>query len=151
MQWFKDLRRTFIVCSVMLVIAACSGNDSSTSSGGGEGGGAGTTNIANTIVDAAPEFTTLSSALRSAGLIPNLSQGGPFTVFAPSNAAFAKIQSTVDTLTSNQLTAILTYHIVPGINGAEAIPSTTGVTPQIGAPIQASNGVIFPIDEVLLP
>ncbi len=148
MQSIKNFTRIIVVFVAMLTLAACSDNDNNTSSGGG---GVGAKNIAETAIDAAPEFTTLVSALDAAGLVPTLSQGGPFTVFAPTNAAFAKIQSTVDTLTLSQLTAILNYHVVPGINGASAIPPTTGATPQISAAIPASNGVIFPISEVLLP
>jgi uncharacterized surface protein with fasciclin (FAS1) repeats len=65
------------------------------------------------------DHTTLVAAVKAAGLVDTLSGAGPFTVFAPTNAAFAKLPSgTVDTLVrpenKAQLTAILTYHVVPG-------------------------------------
>ena len=75
-----------------------------------------------TIVDNAvnsKDHTTLVAAVKAAGLVETLSGPGPFTVFAPTNAAFAKLPAgTVDTLvkpeSKDQLTAILTYHVVPG-------------------------------------
>lgn len=75
-----------------------------------------------TIVDvavASPDHTTLVSAVQAAGLVETLSGAGPFTVFAPTNAAFAKLPAgTVESLTqpANRaaLTGILTYHVVPG-------------------------------------
>jgi len=68
---------------------------------------------------AAKNLTTLVTAVKAAGLVDTLSGPGPFTVFAPTNAAFAKLPAgTLDTLTrpenKSQLTSILTYHVVPG-------------------------------------
>ncbi|HET9510704.1 MAG TPA: fasciclin domain-containing protein [Sphingomonas sp.] len=68
---------------------------------------------------AAPNLSTLVTAVKAAGLVDTLSGPGPFTVFAPTNAAFAKLPAgTVDTLVKPenkaQLTSILTYHVVPG-------------------------------------
>ena len=68
---------------------------------------------------AAPNLTTLVTAVKAAGLVDTLNSAGPFTVFAPTNDAFAKLPAgTVDTLTQpenkDQLTKILTYHVVPG-------------------------------------
>ena len=68
---------------------------------------------------AAPNLTTLVAAVKAAGLVDTLNGAGPFTVFAPTNDAFAKLPAgTVDTLTQpenkDQLTKILTYHVVPG-------------------------------------
>jgi uncharacterized surface protein with fasciclin (FAS1) repeats len=65
------------------------------------------------------DHTTLVAAVKAAGLVDTLSGPGPFTVFAPTNAAFAKLPAgTVDTLlkpeNKAQLTAVLTYHVVPG-------------------------------------
>ena len=65
------------------------------------------------------DHTTLVAAVKAAGLVETLSGAGPFTVFAPTNAAFAKLPAgTVDTLlkpeNKDQLTAVLTYHVVPG-------------------------------------
>jgi uncharacterized surface protein with fasciclin (FAS1) repeats len=83
-----------------------------------------------TIADAAvasDDFTTLVAALQAAGLVETLSGAGPFTVFAPTDAAFAKLPNgTVETLTQPenraQLTGILTYHVVPGsISAADLI------------------------------
>jgi uncharacterized surface protein with fasciclin (FAS1) repeats len=66
-----------------------------------------------------PEHTTLVAAVKAAGLVDTLSGAGPFTVFAPTNAAFAKLPAgTVDTLlvpaNKPMLTSVLTYHVVPG-------------------------------------
>jgi uncharacterized surface protein with fasciclin (FAS1) repeats len=77
---------------------------------------------AATIVDgavASKDHTTLVAAVKAAGLVPTLSGTGPFTVFAPTNAAFAKLPAgTVDTLlkpeNKGKLTSILTYHVVAG-------------------------------------
>ena len=75
---------------------------------------------------AAPNLTTLVTAVKAAGLVDTLSGTGPFTVFAPTNDAFAKLPAgTVDTLTQPenkaQLTKILTYHVVPGRLSAKDI------------------------------
>ncbi|MEL6681979.1 MAG: fasciclin domain-containing protein [Pseudomonadota bacterium] len=122
-------------------------------------------------------FNTLVAAVTAAGLVETLKGDGPFTVFAPTDAAFAKLPAgTVDSLllpeNKDQLTAILTYHVVPGavtsdqlagqrlsvatVNGEEVhIDGTDGVTVDDAtvttADIIASNGVIHVIDSVLLP
>jgi uncharacterized surface protein with fasciclin (FAS1) repeats len=75
---------------------------------------------------AAPNLTTLVAAVKAAGLVDTLNGPGPFTVFAPTNEAFAKLPAgTVDTLTQPdnkaQLTAILTYHVVPGTYDAKRL------------------------------
>lgn len=67
-----------------------------------------------------PDHTTLVAAVKAAGLVDTLSGAGPFTVFAPTNAAFAKLPAgTVDNLLLPQnramLTSVLTYHVVPGL------------------------------------
>lgn len=72
------------------------------------------------------DHTTLVAAVKAAGLVDTLSGSGPFTVFAPTNAAFEKLPAgTVDTLVKpenkKKLTEILTYHVVPGNNSAAAI------------------------------
>ncbi len=131
------------------------------------------------IVDTAVEagsFTTLAAALEAAGLVETLKGEGPFTVFAPTDEAFAALpEGTVESLLEpenrDQLTAILTYHVVPGkvmsgdlsdgmeaetVNGAPVTISIDGgvmvndatVTT---ADIEASNGVIHVIDSVMLP
>ncbi|MGJ8587839.1 MAG: fasciclin domain-containing protein [Yoonia sp.] len=122
-------------------------------------------------------FNTLVAAVTAAGLVDTLKGEGPFTVFAPTDEAFAKLPAgTVDTLLMpeniDQLTAILTYHVVPGavtsdqlagqrlsvatVNGEEVhIDGRNGVTVENAtvttADIIASNGVIHVIDTVLLP
>jgi len=133
-------------------------------------------NIVDTAV-AAGQFKTLTAALDAAGLVDTLEGPGPFTVFAPTDDAFAKLPAgTVANLlkpeNKDKLIAILTYHVVPGkvmagdvvklkeaktVNGQAVTISTKGgsvmidkahvVTPDIGA----SNGVIHVIDSVMLP
>ncbi|MBN2759646.1 MAG: fasciclin domain-containing protein [Rhodobacteraceae bacterium] len=136
---------------------------------GGHGG--------KTIVDIAVEdgrFTTLVAAVTAAGLAETLSGEGPFTVFAPTDDAFAALpEGTVEGLLNDipTLTSILTYHVVPGavMSGdlSDGMMPTTvnGQTVTIGvgdavtvdgatvilADIEASNGVIHVIDQVILP
>lgn len=113
------------------------------------------TSATQTIVDiavgAAPEFSTLVNALTSTGLVPTLQGAGPFTVFAPTNAAFANIAGTVAGLTTAQLESVLLYHVLSGEQPTSAIPTTSGSPASVLQTIQASNGVIYVIDEVLLP
>jgi len=133
-----------------------------------------------TIVDVAVangSFTTLVAALKAADLVGALSGKGPFTVFAPTDAAFAKLPAgTVDALLKDKqkLTAILTYHVVSGkvmaadvIKGNGAKPKTLNgaaldITVKGGkvfvngaqvitADVTGSNGVIHVIDTVILP
>ncbi|MDP5084918.1 MAG: fasciclin domain-containing protein [Yoonia sp.] len=122
-------------------------------------------------------FNTLVAAVTAAGLVDTLKGPGPFTVFAPTDAAFAALPAgTVDSLllpeNKDQLVAILTYHVVPGavtsdqlagqrlsvatVNGANVhIDGRNGVKVEDAnvttADIIASNGVIHVIDSVLLP
>ena len=126
---------------------------------------------------AAGQFKTLAAALTAAGLVDTLKGPGPFTVFAPTDAAFAKLPAgTVDTLlkpeSKAKLTAILTYHVVAGkvmaadvvklkeaktVNGVMVAVKVDGGNVMINnakvttADIAASNGVIHVIDTVLLP
>lgn len=109
-----------------------------------------------TVVDialsAAPEFSTLVQLLTNANLVATLQGDGPFTVFAPTNAAFAAIDATLQTLTADQVEAVLLYHVLSGVQTAADIPSTTGTPANVvGGPIAAQNGVVFIIDQVLLP
>jgi len=125
---------------------------------------------------AAGTFNTLAAALTQAGLVETLKGPGPFTVFVPTDAAFAALPAgTVEDLlkpeNKDKLTAVLTYHVVPGkvmstdltegmkaatVNGAEITitldggPKVNGVVIS-GADIAASNGVIHVIDSVLMP
>ena len=119
-------------------------------------------------------FTTLLAAAEAAGLVETLQGEGPFTVFAPTDDAFAALpEGTVEGLLEDTeaLTAILTYHVVPGavmsgdltdgmtaetVNGAE-VTFTVGDTVMVNdatvttADIEASNGVIHVIDAVIMP
>jgi len=133
-----------------------------------------------TIVDAAignENFSTLVALVKHAGLVETLSGEGPFTVFAPTNAAFAKLpKETVDALLSDagkaQLGAILTYHVVPGsVKAADVVKLTAAKTAQgqsvkikvqdgkvfidgaqvVVTDIECSNGIIHVIDSVILP
>ena len=132
--------------------------------------------IVDTAVDAG-QFQTLAAALGAAGLVDTLKGPGPFTVFAPTDEAFAKLPvGTVEGLlkpeNKDRLTAILTYHVVPGevmaadvvkmseaetVNGKTVNIAVEGGTVMINdakvaaADIQASNGVIHVIDAVILP
>lgn len=126
---------------------------------------------------AAGQFTTLAAALDAAGLTNTLKGQGPFTVFAPTDSAFAKLPAgTVENLlkpeNKDQLTAILTYHVVPGsvmaadvvklkqantVNGKMLTVNVKGDNVMIdnanvtATDIAASNGVIHIIDRVMLP
>ena len=131
---------------------------------------------AKDIVDtavAAGNFKTLATALTAAGLIDTLKGKGPFTVFAPTDAAFAKIpKADLDALLKDKtkLTAVLTYHVVPGkvmaadvkagkvktVQGSELTISTTGgvmvdKAKVTSTDIVADNGVIHVIDSVIMP
>jgi uncharacterized surface protein with fasciclin (FAS1) repeats len=132
--------------------------------------------IVDTAVSAG-QFTTLAAALGAAGLVDTLKGPGPFTVFAPTDEAFAKLPAgTVETLlrpeNRDQLTAILTYHVVPGtvmaadvvkvdeaetvngemlnvtVNGDAVMVNDARVT---ATDITATNGVIHIVDTVILP
>jgi uncharacterized surface protein with fasciclin (FAS1) repeats len=131
---------------------------------------------AKDIVDtavAAGRFGTLATALKAAGLVDTLKGPGPFTVFAPTDEAFAKIpKAQLDALLADKakLTAVLTYHVVPGavksgdikpgklktVQGGELTVTTGGGVAVDGAKVSAadvmaSNGVIHVIDSVVLP
>ncbi len=140
---------------------------------------AGSHSMSKDIVDTASEagsFSTLLAAAEAAGLVETLKGDGPFTVFAPTDDAFAALpEGTVDSLllpeNKDQLTSILTYHVVPGkvmstdlsdgmtaatVQGEEItvslgdnvmINDATVVTPDV----EASNGVIHVIDSVIMP
>ena len=138
-----------------------------------------------TVVDVATsneDFSTLVTAVEAAGLAETLSGDGPFTVFAPVNDAFAALPAgTVDSLllpeNQDQLTGVLTYHVVPKeamsgdlsdgmtVTTVQGQPLTVGVSDAgvtltdgtgntvsvVQADIEAGNGVVHIIDEVLLP
>jgi len=132
------------------------------------------------IVDVAAEngsFNTLVAAVKAAGLVETLKGDGPFTVFAPTDEAFAKLPAgTVDMLlkpeNKDKLVAVLTYHVVSGkVMAADVVKLDSAATVQgqkvmvvvkdgtvminnanvVAADVKASNGVIHVIDTVLLP
>jgi uncharacterized surface protein with fasciclin (FAS1) repeats len=124
---------------------------------------------------AAGQFKTLASLLGDAGLVETLQGKGPYTVFAPTDAAFAKVpKSTLDKLAADkaQLKSVLLYHVAPGrltakkvvrrssiktLNGARVRVKVRGGSVKVGgakvtkADIRASNGVIHVINKVLIP
>ncbi|MCJ2544269.1 fasciclin domain-containing protein [Thermostichus vulcanus] len=130
-----------------------------------------------TIASGNPDFSTLVAALQAADLVGALQAEGPFTVFAPTNAAFAALPAgTVESLllpeNQAELVRILTYHVVSGLAPSSALSSGQQVTTLEGSPvtvtieggqirindsnvvvadIEASNGIIHVIDAVLIP
>ncbi|MDZ4691671.1 fasciclin domain-containing protein [Terricaulis sp.] len=132
----RSLLVTVSAMSALLVLGACSPQASTTAEEPSPAAEA--VAPAGTIVDAAiasPDHTTLVAAVQAAGLVDTLSGAGPFTVFAPTNAAFGKLPAgTVESLTQpanrDALTRILTYHVVSGrVTAAE-----------LGALIDAGGG-----------
>lgn len=131
-------------------------------------------NIVDTAI-AAGSFKTLVTAITQAGLVDTLKGPGPFTVFAPTDEAFAKVpKATLDALLKDKqkLTAVLTYHVVAGkVPAAAVVKQTSAATVNgkvlpirvnagmvmvgganvVKTDIAASNGVIHVIDQVLLP
>jgi uncharacterized surface protein with fasciclin (FAS1) repeats len=122
------------------------------------------------------ELSTLVAAVKAADLVGTLSGEGPFTVFAPTNAAFEALpEGTLETLlkpeNKDQLVAILTYHVVSGkVMSTDLSNGQTAATVQgeevtvdvsdgvkisgasvVAADVEASNGVVHVIDQVILP
>jgi uncharacterized surface protein with fasciclin (FAS1) repeats len=143
---------------------------------GAQAGKAPQKDIVDTAV-AAGSFNTLAAALKAAGLVETLKGKGPFTVFAPTDEAFAKLPAgTVENLLKPEnkakLASILTYHVVSGaVSSGEVVKMTSAKTVQgqsvkisakdgvvmidsakvVKADVMASNGVIHVIDSVILP
>ncbi len=161
--------------SCSLAALGCGGSSSQKPmSESGEPAAAAAADIVDTAV-AAGDFTTLVKAVQEAGLVDTLKGPGPFTVFAPTDAAFARLPAgTIEALLADKekLTAVLTYHVVSGaVSSADAAGLTTAKTVQgadlnitsadgsvkindatvVKADIKATNGVIHVIDTVLLP
>ena len=129
------------------------------------------------IVDTAAgnsDFETLVAAVQAAGLVDTLKGDGPFTVFAPTNEAFAELGTTVDDLllpeNQDKLQAVLTYHVLPGKVMSSDLSDMAATTVEgqdidvsvdngpmvndaniVSADIEADNGVIHVIDKVLVP
>ncbi len=153
-------RRFLFVATVIAALAGCATSSRPVS-------------VADTIA-ARPQLSTLNGMLAKTGLTDTLKGAEPFTVFAPSNEAFAKVPAkTMDALANDpaKLKAVLTYHLVPGkvmaadvkngnsktVNGANVALSRAGdfVTVEealVQTPdIAATNGVVHIVDSVLLP
>ncbi len=187
------MRRTPILlataAATAMLLASCGSDDEPTASSPSAtteatqpaDDGAASAETITDVVAGNPEFSTLLAAVKAAGLGETLSGEGPFTVFAPTDAAFAELPpKTLETLlkpaNQDQLTAILTYHVVPAevmaadvkagtvatVNGAPftialdggAVEITDGQGNQAtvtDTDIDAKNGVIHVIDSVLLP
>jgi uncharacterized surface protein with fasciclin (FAS1) repeats len=126
------------------------------------------------VIAADPDLSTLNKLINDAGLTQTLSGAGPFTVFAPTNAAFKNVPAkTMDELAKNKqmLTEVLTYHVIPvnataadvkqgnvkSVNGANLALARAGgyVTVEDAmvtkADLKATNGTVHVIDRVLLP
>ncbi len=169
---------SFAVSSIASAGPGCSSYKSACESGGGSYELQAANHGAGDIIDtalAAGSFKTLAAALTEADLVGALKGEGPFTVFAPTDEAFAKLpKGTVESLLKpenrDQLVSILTYHVVPGnldsgevlesssltmFNGQRALidahEGTIGSAKIIKTDIECSNGVIHVIDEVILP
>ena len=160
MPSFRINRRSIFLSAAIVVLSGCA-----------------TTSVPVSVADtlaATPELSTLSSLVVKAGLTDTLKGTGPFTVFAPTNAAFAKVPAkTMDELAkdSAKLKAVLTYHVIPGkvvagdvkngnvktVNGANLALSKAGdfVTVEDGlvekADVAATNGVVHVVDSVFIP
>jgi uncharacterized surface protein with fasciclin (FAS1) repeats len=159
--------RAAIAALSLLAFAACSDDDDPVAA-----------EQSGTIVEVAANagtFTTLVAAVQAAGLVNTLNGPGPFTVFAPTDDAFAKLPAgTVEALLQDPetLASILTYHVGPGkvtaaevlnltsattVNGGSLSIQVVGNTVRVGGAtvittdVEASNGVIHVIDTVLLP
>ncbi len=163
-----------------LVAAACGGASSDTPASNTAATPATSTQGSSDIVDtavAAGSFETLAAALKAAGLVDTLKGPGPFTVFAPTDEAFAKLPpGTLDSLllpaNKSKLQGILTYHVVSGRVGSDKVVALSAAKTVQGAELKithsadgvmvngakvvktditCSNGVIHVIDSVLLP
>lgn len=162
---FKNRALALVLATASIGAAACGDDETTTPQPG-------------TIVEvarAAGNFTTLLAAIEAAGLTATLEGDGPFTVFAPTDEAFAALPAgTVEALLQDPatLTSILTYHVVAGrveaaqvvnlesattLNGAAVSIAVDGSTVKVDdatviqTDVQASNGVIHVIDAVILP
>ncbi len=177
----------YLLIALGLVAFACGGGSSTTSTETEETPNETATEVAEEvkeevtqdIVDlavATESLSTLVTAVQAGGLVETLKGDGPFTVFAPTNEAFAALpEGTLENLlkpeNKDQLAAILTYHVVAGkvmssdlsdgmeaetVNGASATITTTDGAKVNGAnvvmaDVEASNGVVHVIDAVILP
>jgi uncharacterized surface protein with fasciclin (FAS1) repeats len=170
-----------VVPALALGAAACGGDDESTGAGATSQQEAPSTqqNAGNVVALAktTPDLSTLVTAVSTADLVKTLQGKGPFTVFAPTNAAFEKlgddqVQSLLEPESRDQLTKILTYHVVPGtltaadLRDGQKLETVAGETLTVEVDgdkvmvgdatvvkpdVEASNGVVHVIDSVLTP
>jgi uncharacterized surface protein with fasciclin (FAS1) repeats len=168
----RTLRITALVAALALVFAACGDGDAATTTT--TSAPEAPSDIVDTAVDAG-SFTTLVTAVEAADLVGTLKGEGPFTVFAPTDEAFAALpEGTIESLLADipALTEILLYHVVPGkvlaadvvglqsaatVQGTDLAIAVDGETVMVGdatvvaTDVEASNGVIHVIDAVLIP
>ena len=168
-----QIMKSFRILSVAALVAAMV--TTSLHAGAGYGSSAKGKSVV-AVASESDQFKTLVAAIQAAGLVETLEGAGPFTVFAPTDAAFAKLPAgTVESLLKpenrDKLVAILTYHVVPGkvmaadvktskaktVNGQDlaievkAGKVTVGGAAVIAIDVAAGNGVIHVIDTVVLP
>ena len=167
----KRIKITLALLALAAVAATALGSSASASTSSRAAGGK---NIVQTAV-AAGQFTTLVSLVKKAGLATTLSGMGPFTVFAPTDAAFAKVpKATLTALGNNKakLRAVLLYHVLKGrVTAAQAMKVSSAKTLNgksltirvrsgkvivggatvVKADVKASNGIIHVINKVLIP
>jgi len=167
------------VLALALGVAACGGGDDETTGSTAateEKASAATEENVVAVAQQTPDLSTLVKAVSAAGLVETLEEPGPYTVFAPTNKAFEALGGTLDTLLEPQnkaeLAEILTYHVVPGeltsseLSDGQKLKTVQGDTLEVriaggevtvnGAKVatpdvEASNGVVHVIDEVLIP
>lgn len=164
----------YVVLSLVLALGTVPAFAGSSCSGSSAAQAANTGDIVAT-ASSAGSFNTLVAAVQAAGLVETLQSDGPFTVFAPTDEAFAKLpEGTVEALIANpdQLRAILLYHVVPGkVMAADVVSLNSATTAQgsdveimladgrvmindanvTATDIETSNGVIHVIDTVIIP
>ncbi|MBM4362251.1 MAG: fasciclin domain-containing protein [Deltaproteobacteria bacterium] len=173
------LKFTLLACTLGLAACSSDSDDDSTADdgSGAMGGDAAAPGDIVAVAQAAGSFETLVAAVTAADLVETLQGPGPFTVFAPTDDAFAALPAgTVDDLlkpeNKAQLTAVLTYHVVAGkVTAADVVKLSDAKTVQganveiatmdgkvmindatvVTADVMAKNGVIHVIDKVLLP
>ena len=166
--------------ALALGVAACGGDDESNdttaaSTEQSEGTEAAAGNIV-AVAQETPDLSTLVEAVVAAELVETLEEPGPYTVFAPTDEAFEALGGTLETLfepaNKDELAEILTYHVVPGevtsseLSDGQMLETVQGDSLEVGVAdgevtingasvaipdVEASNGVVHVIDEVLLP
>jgi uncharacterized surface protein with fasciclin (FAS1) repeats len=168
------------VLALAIGVAACGGGDEETTGAAATDDNVAAPAAAEknivALAQETPDLSTLVEAVSAAGLVETLEEPGPYTVFAPTNQAFEALGGTLDTLlepkNKAELAEILTYHVVPGelmsseLRDGQMLKTVQGGTLEVqitngevtvnGAKVatpdvEASNGVVHVIDEVLIP